>query len=222
MGNTEVIVLSLPRIPNSLVGQPLSPRWFSPRRSRARAAVALVTVLFVVFAQGVGTSVVHGSAVAARTARLNPTGIGTVQFGAPKGQTVTWLRALFGAPTWQGANTGCGPRFVEVEWGDFVAEFRAKVFTGYRYIKGGYPVPNARAGRNPSQSIPFPHLATAKGITLGSTLATLRQRYGTLQLIGADDWRADNGLIFVDNARRDPVPPSSRIIEVKINTCGAY
>jgi hypothetical protein len=135
---------------------------------------------------------------------------------------VSSLRALFGTPTWHGENTGCGPRYTEVEWGDLVAEFRAKIFTGYRYADGGYPLPTPGAGRVPSRTTPFPRLATANGITLGSTLAELRQRYGTLQLIGADDWRAANGLIFVDNANRDPVPPSSRIIEIKINTCGAF
>jgi len=188
----------------------------------ARAAVALVTVLFVVFAQDVRASVVHGSAVAARTMRLNPTGIGAVRFGVPKGQAVTALRALFGTPTWHGENTGCRPRFTEVEWGNLIAEFRAKIFTGYRYVEGGYLLPAVGAGRVPSRRTPFPRLATSKGITLGSTLATLRQGYGALHVAGASEWRADNGLVFVDNAERDPPPPSSRIIEIKINTCGSY
>jgi hypothetical protein len=65
-------------------------------------------------------------------------------------------------------------------------------------------------------------LATSKGITLGSTLARLRQRYGALHRAGADKWRADNGLVFVDNSKRDPPPPTSRIIEVKVDTCGDY
>jgi hypothetical protein len=65
-------------------------------------------------------------------------------------------------------------------------------------------------------------LATAQGITLGSTLSTLRQRYGTLKQIETDNWRANNGLLFVDNAKRDPVPLSSSIIEIKVDACGAF
>ncbi len=215
-------MFSHPRTPDSLVGHPLSRCWFSPRRTNRRTAVALVTVLFVVFAQDVGALVVHGSAVAARTMRLNPTGIGTVRFGLRKRRAVTSLRALLGTPTWHGENTGCGPRFTEVEWGDLVAEFRAKTFTGSRYAEGGYPLPTPGTRRVPSRMKPYPRLATSKGITLGSTFAELRQRYGELRVAGASEWRAANGLIFIDNAKRDPSPPSSRIIEIKVDTCGAF
>ncbi len=39
----------------------------------------------------------------------------------------------------KGANTGCGPRYSEEEWDEFVAEFRSGIFSGYRYLKGGWP-----------------------------------------------------------------------------------
>jgi hypothetical protein len=39
---------------------------------------------------------------------------------------------------------------------------------------------------------------------------------------GASTWRAANGLVFVDDAKRDPAPPSSRVVEIKIATCGGF
>ena len=41
---------------------------------------------------------------------LGPAGIGPVQFGTAKATAVAGLRRLFGKPSSQGANTGCGPR----------------------------------------------------------------------------------------------------------------
>ena len=212
-----------PRTANPLVRHPRSPRRFSPRHTRARASVGLLTVLFVVFAQGVGASVAHGSAVAARTMRLNPTGIGPVRFGLPKTRAVTSLRALFGTPTWRGENTGCGPRFTEVEWGDLVAEFRAKIFTSLRYVEGGYPLLAVGAGQVPSRTTPFPRLATAKGITLGSSLARLRQRYRKLRQSGSASWTAPGSLTFVLSSKyRNMYAGTDKLVEIKSNTCGAF
>jgi|GEM_PF-3450899 len=67
-----------------------------------------------------------------------------------------------------------------------------------------------------------PALRTANGITLGSTLGELRAAYGRLDLIGADRWRTAGGLVFYDDAARDPPPASSRIVEIKSGTCGDF
>jgi hypothetical protein len=154
---------------------------------------------------------------------LGPTGVGSVRFGLPKAQAVAELTALFGPPTARGANTGCGPRYAEVEWGDLVAEFRSGTFSGFRYATGGYPLTTPGSPRRPSPAkAPFPKLATSARISLASTLARLRAADPLLRRVGAGVWRSANGLLFVDDAKRDPEPASSRIVEIKIGTCGAF
>jgi hypothetical protein len=121
---------------------------------------------------------------------LVPHGIGAVRFGLPKVKAVADLRARFGTPTAQGVNTGCGPRFTEVEWGDLAAEFRSGTFSGYRYITGGLPLTtHSKALKTVS-----PKLATTKGISLGSTVGQLRAAYKVLHLVGAARWQVSNGL----------------------------
>jgi hypothetical protein len=136
---------------------------------------------------------------------LSPHGIGGVHFGTPKAQAVAALARTLGLPTSRSVNPGCGARYTEVAWGGLSAEFRSGRFSGYRYKPGIGPT-----------------FATANGITLGSTLARARHAYGTLRRTGADWWRAPNGLFFLDSAMRDPVPPSSGIVEIKIGTCGDF
>jgi outer membrane lipoprotein-sorting protein len=167
-----------------------------------------------------GASVVYGNEVAARTARLNPTGIGPVGFGSRKSRAVVSLSALFGTPTWHGENTGCSRRFTEVEWGDLVAEFRVNTFSGYRYLEGGWLTTSGSP--RASRRTVVPRLSTSRRITLGSTLAQVQRAYPRLHAGGTDMWRAGNGLVFMDNAARDPEPASSRIIEIKIGTCGDF
>jgi hypothetical protein len=151
---------------------------------------------------------------------LDGNGIGSVRFGRSKGRVVASLTVLFGSPAWRGVNTGCGPLWTEVVWNGIAAEFRRNSFTGYRFasaahIKGLFGAP--RVAANPG----FPALATAKGITIGSTLGHLRSLY-TLHLEGAGRWRSGS-LVFVSNARRDPAPLTSRIIEIKtMSTCGDF
>jgi hypothetical protein len=154
---------------------------------------------------------------------LEPGGIGGVRFGTTKLRAVAELRARFGAPSAHGVNTGCGPRYTEVAWGDLVAEFRNDRFSGYRYLRAGWPLTTPGSPRAPSPSRPVsPRLSTSAGIALGSTLSRLRSVYAMLRRVGADAWRAPNGLIFVDDARRDPPSPSSLIVEIKIGTCGDF
>lgn len=179
-----------------------------------RIAGAVVLVAAVVFAFTVTSGEADGTGPL-----LQPNGLGTVHFGALKPQAVSALSALLGAPTSRFVNSGCGPRYTEVAWEHLYVEFRLGRFSGYRYIEDGWPP--SRFGEKPKPSA-LPRLATARGITLESTLGEVRAAYGTLHLIGTDRWQAPNGLIFYDNATRDPPPPSSKIIEVKIGTCGDF
>ncbi len=153
---------------------------------------------------------------------LGPHGVGKAHFGLTKPTAVAELSAMFGTPDARGVNTGCSSRYTEVEWGDLTAEFRSNIFSGYRYMKGGYPIttPGSPHEAHPPKGA-TPDLATAKGISLGSTLAQVRAAYGRLAFVGTDRWRAD-GLVFYDDAQRDPEPASSRIVEIKTGTCGDF
>ena len=119
-------------------------------------------------------------------------------------------------------NTGCGPLLREVEWRHLYAEFRGQRFEGVRYIAGPWPIGHARPKSFRASAV-SPHLATASGISLGSTLGQVRRVYKPLRLIGTDRWQAGNGLVFYDGARHDPPPASSRIVEIKAGrTCGDF
>jgi len=142
--------------------------------------------------------------LAAVAVTLGPHGIGKAHFGLAKPAAVASLTQVLGPPTSRGPNPGCGPRYTEVAWRGLTAEFRFDIFSGYRY--------RSRT----------PKLATATGISLGSTLAQVRAAYGKLAVVGTDRWRAPNGLVFYDDAQHDPEPPSSRIVEIKIGTCGDF
>jgi hypothetical protein len=184
---------------------------------RAHAAIVMLCAALVAGATAAAGASTAGVAV------LRPNGIGAVRFGTAKQKAVAELTHLFGTPAARGINTGCRPRYSEVEWGDLVAEFRMDRFSGFRFIKGGYPLTTKGSPRaaTPAKT-GSPRLATSTGISLGSTLAQLRAAYRSLQRVGADTWRAPNGLLFVDDAKRDPVRPTSHIIELKINTCGDF
>ena len=107
-----------------------------------------------------------------------------------------------------------------MEWGDLAVEFRSGAFSGFRYVAGGLPPTTYRA---PSPPKPVsPRLATANGVSLGTTLGRARAVYGTLQRIGAILWRTPNGLTLVDGSKGDPSSPSDRIVEIKIGTCGDF
>ena len=137
---------------------------------------------------------------------LGPHGVGPVRFGTPKAGAVARLSAVLGAPTSRGPNTGCRPRYAEVAWGGLSAEFRDGVFSGYRYWHR-----------------PSPRLATANGVTLGTTLGRARAAYGGLKRRGAILWQAPDGIFLVDDSRvADPASPSDRIVEIKIGTCGDF
>ena len=157
------------------------------------------------------------ASLAAAAVMLGAHGIAGVHFGETKRASVAGLTALFGAPTARMPNAGCSPRYSEVEWGRLFAEFRDGRFKGFRYRADGWPV-----DRLPALLPPFPRLSAAGGITLGSTLAELRAKDGPLRIVGTDRWETRDGLVFYDNAKHDPVPPSSRIVEIEFGTCGDF
>lgn len=153
---------------------------------------------------------------------LDAGGIGTIRFGLSRARAISELLRRFGAPSAEGVNTGCGPRYLEVAWGDLIAEFRLNKFSGYRYVTAGYRLPIPGGPRAVASHGPTAGLFTASGITLGSPLAQVRAAYRPVAFVGTDRWKATNGIVFVDAARHDPEPPNSRIIEIKTATCGDY
>ena len=199
----------------------MGPSALSPRPAfRVGSAARLVAAsLVLVIGLGAGAPMAPGGRSMSNGRTLRPDGIDTVRFGVPKAAAVTELRHLFGALSAQGVNTGCGHRYTEVEWGDLVAEFRLGTFSGFRYLKRGWPLttPGSPREASPPKRV-SPRLATAKGISLGSTLADLRRAYRSLRSVGTDKWRSATGLIFVDHAKHEPAP----IIEIKAGTCGDF
>jgi hypothetical protein len=196
----------------------------TPRYSREMDGRACAAVLISCAAVVAGATAVPGGASKVSAQVLQPHGVGAVRFGTTKLRAVTELSRLFGTPSARGINTGCGSRYSEVEWADLVAEFRSGRFSGFRFIRGGYSLTTAGSPReaSPSKTV-LPKLAASTGVSLGSTVAELRAAYpGRLQRVGADMWRSADGLFFADDAKRDPVPPTSRIIEIKSGTCGAF
>jgi len=175
------------------------------------AGVALAT-----FSGGPGSS---GSPGPGAVTRLSSEGIGGVRIGSSKAQTVAALTRLFGPPTRRFVSSGCGSAVTEVAWRHLYAEFRLGTFTGFRYVAGS--IQPWSAGR-PSEASVRPRLATALGISIGSTLAQLRERYGRLTPVGTARWESSDGLVFYDNAARFPDPGGSRIDEIKFGTCGDF
>jgi hypothetical protein len=109
---------------------------------------------------------------------LGSDGLGTVDFGTSKIQATAELTRLLGPPSGHGSNTGCGPTFTEVDWGELAVEFHNNAFSGYRDIdrpqgdldpwpsNGGYPPPY------PAR----PVARTAAGIRLGDSLGQCKLR----------------------------------------------
>ena len=89
--------------------------------------------------------------------------------------------------------------------------------------EGWMALDNARLSSPASPSaLHGPHLATAKGISLGSTLGQLRSAYGDVRFVGVDKWQAANGVVFVVEAAREPEPLSSKVVEIKFGACGDF
>lgn len=163
-------------------------------------------------------------AAADRTIILGSHGLGPVEFGTSKQRTTARLTRLLGPPAGYGTNAGCGPTFTEVQWGELAVEFHDNVFSGYRDLNrpsGNLQLAPAPAGYR--QTYPVrPAAETATGIHLGDSLGRVRAAYSKLSLAGANRHQAANGISFVDDSSRSPAPPTARIIEIRILTCGSY
>lgn len=109
----------------------------------------------------------------------------------------------------------CGPTFALV--------LIDEVFSGFRYLKGGWPLTTPGSPHETSRSnAAFPKLAVSNGISLGSSVAQLRAAYRVLHLVGADSWRSPNGLVFVDDAKPVTHARLRHIVEIKAGTCGDF
>ena len=198
-----------------MVADVMRDRYRFVRRSLALAALALVVMAAP--ADGTGRST-------AGLPALDSNGVGPAHFGASKHAVISLLRPLLGRPNAAGTNTGCRKKVTEIAWHDLIAEFRGDTFSGYRFIRGGWPLQTPGSPRDHvSRDIPLPPLRTEAGITLGSTFAELRSAYPELRRSAAVTWKARNGLTFtlpstVANVRS----PTNPIIEIQTKTCGAF
>lgn len=175
-------------------------------------AGAIAALCFV----GISTGLAAGPPL-----RVSDGGIAGVRFGVTRADAVAELTRLLGRPSRTMIDGGCGRRYAEVAWGHLYVEFRDGRLTGFRYMQGTW-LPRRGGERLTPFGLLRPKLATAKGISLGSTLGRLRAAYGRLNLVGTDRWQTPDGLIFYDDAERDPPPPSSRVVEIKYGTCGDF
>lgn len=158
-----------------------------------------------------------GGRAESRSVLISNHGVGNVRFGLARARTVAGLSKLFGRPSHPFLNSGCGPRYSEVAWGHLYAEFRQGTFTGFRYMTTGW-----MSSRPASPSRLTPRLLAPHGVTIGDTLGRLRSASGPLDLVGTDRWQTRDGLIYYDNAQRQPPPAASRITEIKYRTCGDF
>jgi hypothetical protein len=172
------------------------------------------------------TLALPGAAIGSRIALpyLGSTGIGPARFGFPEKRVLSLLRPSLGRPNAIGINSGCGRDLTEVAWQDLIAEFRSGRFSGYRLIRGGWPLktPGSPHDRVTSAA-PVPPLRTAAGITVGNTFGELRSAYGRLTRTGALRWTAANRLTFsMASTVANPTSAANPIVEIQTGTCGDF
>jgi hypothetical protein len=185
---------------------------------RTGAALRAVVAALGVAATCVLTAPASGKAT---TPVVSSHRVGGVRFGTSKSQAVRELASLLGSPTHRFVNNGCGPKYTEVEWSHLYVEFRLGKLTGFRYMRGAWERPAVTAGGGDRGLVP--KLITPEGVSLGSTLAQVRDRYGPLEIVGTDRWRTRDGLVFyISYLVTQPPPPNSRITEIKYGTCGDW
>lgn len=97
---------------------------------------------------------------------LDANAIGEARFGARLSEVVARLSRLLGPPATTLSASACGP-VQTISWRQLTAYFRSGRFIGYAY---GYQTP---------RRLPGPVLATARGLTLGDTIARARRLYGS-------------------------------------------
>jgi len=119
----------------------------------------------------------HGSAAADapsshRSIVLGADGVGVAAVGEGRATVVSRVTAVLGLPS--ATPPAPCPGRAEIAWGDLTLEFFHAHLAGYRYNLGGplgeNPPPHGRVTGTPL-------LKTAKGATLGMTLAQVRPRY---------------------------------------------
>lgn len=187
------------------------------RRKGAALGAAMVTALAVAVACVSAASASRN----APTPVVSSHQVGGVRFGTSKSQAVKELTSLLGSPTRRFVSNGCEPYYTEVEWGHLYVEFRLRKLTGFRYMSGAWEG-RAVSPRASDHGL-VPTLITPEGVSLGSTLAHVRDRYGPLEIVGTDRWRTRDGLVFyISYLVPQPPPPNSRITEIKYGTCGDW
>jgi hypothetical protein len=130
------------------------------------------------------------------------------------------VRSSLGRPNALGINTDCGKALTQVAWHDLIVEFRSGRFSGYRVIRGDWPLTTQGS---PRDRIPgaaaIPPLCTRAGVTSGR----LRSASHPLARTAALRWTASNGLTFtVPSTSRAPAAPTNRTVAIQTGTCGDF
>jgi hypothetical protein len=186
-----------------------------------RKGVALAVAMIAALAVAGACALAAPASGTATTLVVSSHGVGGVRFGTSESEAVKQLTNLLGSPTRRFASNGCGPKYTEVEWGHLSVEFRLGNLTGFRYLRGAWEGPAVPLDARDHGLVP--QLTTSKGVSLGDTLAQVRDRYGALEIVGTDRWRTRDGLVFyVSYLVTQPAPPNSRITEIKYGTCGDW
>jgi hypothetical protein len=188
-----------------------------PMESVAVVAVATVLAMGGASAPAPGSSAPMTVATSqpAGAVRLEGDGLGVVRFGASESAAIRKLEAVLGAPTGRPA-AGCGPEYTQAAWHDLVVQFRSGRFTGYRYLPDGKFLTGSSNGLGAPLN---PKLATAAGITLGSTWRELKAAYPSLRSSGTNFWSTTPGVVFMIESAASTPPASSRVTEIKDDVC---
>ncbi len=196
-------------------------------RALSRAAL-VATVLFgavvssslLVGGLATATGSRTGSLTASMSMRveLDENGLGLANFGAPAAPTTEAITDVLGAPTGH-PSAGCTGKYTQVAWHDLIVQFTAGRFTGYRFVAGG------SKGVSPSVATlhdpVVPTIATAAGVTLGSTMAEVEHAYRSLHRSGTDFWRTPGGIVFAFYSAEANPSSKSPVYEIKDNVCPA-
>jgi len=125
--------------------------------------------------------------------QLDGSGLGLANFGEPAALSTEAITAVLGAPTGH-PSAGCTGRYTQAAWHDLIVQFNEGRFTGYRYVAGGFD--GVSPSRETLHAPVVPMIATAKRITLGSTMAEVKRAYRSLDRSGTDFWRTPSGIVF--------------------------
>jgi len=186
---------------------------------RTPAAGLVVVACFSLLSEAVarsGRSAIRErvSVKSSRIVLLNGNGLGVARYGATFSSATKAISAVLGKPTGH-PTAGCTGEYAQTAWHDLVVQFVAGRFRGYRYLDGGE---RAVAPTGAVLRSVRPRLATATGISLGSSLADAQRAYGVLRRVGTDFYASRSGITFAFWSSGNPVR-NSRIYEIKSNVC---